>query len=218
MDVLARIDALIQKHSLLDHPFYTKWVEGTLPIEAIQAYAKSYYQFESSFPRFLSAIHSRAEDAQVRQVLLDNLWDEEAGDENHVELWLRFAEALGLEREEIQDGKPSPAADELVQTYRRATENGVAAGLAAIYAYEAQVPAIAQAKIRGLKDHYEVTDDYSIAFWHVHESLDVQHAQGERQMLATVAEADPEAAVAATEQALEAWWGLLTEADSVIAA
>ncbi len=217
MDVLARIDALIEKHSLLTHPFYTKWVEGTLPIEAIQAYATSYYQFESTFPRFLSAIHSRAEDPQVRQVLLDNLWDEEAGEENHVELWLRFAEGLGLDRSEVQQAKPSPAGDELVQAYRRSTESGVAAGLAAIYAYEAQVPAIAHAKIRGLKEHYGISEDYSIAFWHVHESLDVQHADGERRMLATVAQADPEAAVSAAERALEAWWGLLTEADSVAA-
>jgi pyrroloquinoline-quinone synthase len=217
MEALARIDALIEKHSLLTHPFYTKWVEGTLPVEAIRAYATTYYQFESSFPRFLSSIHSRAEDPRVRQVLLDNLWDEEAGEENHVELWLRFAEGVGLDRADVQRAKPSPASDELVQTYRRAAENGVAAGLAAVYAYEAQVPAIAEAKIRGLREHYDVSDGYSLAFWHVHQSLDVEHAAGERTMLAEVAEREPDAAVAGAEQALESWWGLLSEADSVAA-
>jgi pyrroloquinoline-quinone synthase len=217
MDALARIDQLIEKHSLLTHPFYTKWVAGTLPVQAIRAYATSYYQFESSFPRFLSAIHSRTEDPQVRQVLLDNLWDEEAGEENHVELWLRFAEGLGLDRDDMQRAKPSLASDGLVQTYRRTSESGVAAGLAAIYAYEAQVPAVAEAKIRGLTDHYGISDGRSLAFWHVHRSLDVRHAEGERATLAELAGQAPDGAVSAAEQALEAWWGLLSEADAVAA-
>ena len=64
---------------------------GTLPVEAIQEYARQYYAFESAFPRLLSAIHTKTEDPVVRQSLLDNLWDEEHGEVNHAELWLRFA-------------------------------------------------------------------------------------------------------------------------------
>src|SRR5207302_441240 len=80
---------------LLTHPFYTKWVAGTLPRECLQEYARQYHAFESSFPTFLSAIHSRTEDRGVRQALLENLWDEEHGEANHRELWLRFAEGVG---------------------------------------------------------------------------------------------------------------------------
>src|SRR5207302_6666630 len=82
MDVLERIDAAIAERDLLTHPFYTKWVAGTLPRECLQEYARQYHAFESSFPTFLSAIHSRTEDRGVRQALLENLWDEEHGEAN----------------------------------------------------------------------------------------------------------------------------------------
>ena len=83
MDLLDRIDAMIDERHLLKHPFYTKWTAGTLPKEAMQEYARQYFAFESAMPRFLSAIHSRTESAAARQQLLDNLWDEEHGKKNH---------------------------------------------------------------------------------------------------------------------------------------
>ena len=218
MDVLARIDSLIEERHLLTHPFYTKWVAGTLSLESIQGYATRYYQFESSFPRFLSAIHSRTEDPGVRQMLLDNLWDEEAGEDNHAELWLRFAEGLGLTRDAVKAASPTPATRRLVETYRKASEGSVAAGVAALYAYESQVPAVAEAKIRGLKEHYDISNGPTLSFWHVHGSLDVQHAAGERATLAALAESEPEEALSATRDALDAWWGLLSESETAIAA
>jgi pyrroloquinoline-quinone synthase len=69
--------------------------------ESLKQYAKEYFHFEAMYPTFLSAVHSRCSDRKARQLLLDNLWDEEHGEENHVELWLRFCDALGLDREEV---------------------------------------------------------------------------------------------------------------------
>ena len=83
MDLIDRIDALIKDRHLLTHPFYVRWREGTLPVEAIQEYTRQYYAFESAFPRLLSAIHTRTEDSVVRQSILTNLWDEEHGEVNH---------------------------------------------------------------------------------------------------------------------------------------
>ena len=213
MQTLARIDALIQERSLLTHSFYTRWVAGELPPEAIREYATRYYHFESSFPRFLSAIHTRTDNAELRQMLLDNLWDEEAGEDNHAELWLRFAEGVGANREDVKKGEASPATQALVDTYRRASEGPAAGGVAAIYAYEKQVPEIAKAKIESLRDHYEVSDDYPLTFWRVHEQLDVQHSGSERAMLATLADEEPEAAITETHAALEAWWEFLSEVE-----
>ena len=54
-----------------------------------------YYAHVSNFPIYISATHSRCDDIKVRQLLLENLNDEEKGEENHPELWMRFAEGLG---------------------------------------------------------------------------------------------------------------------------
>ncbi|HWH24869.1 MAG TPA: CADD family putative folate metabolism protein [Candidatus Limnocylindria bacterium] len=215
MELLDRIDALIDERHLLKHPFYTKWTEGTLPIESLQEYARQYYAFEAAFPRFISAIHSRTEQADSRQQLLDNLWDEEHGEVNHAELWLRFAEGIGVERDDVRAAQPNGATEQLVALYSELSrEAPVPAGVAALYAYEGQVPQVAGSKIDGLEHHYDVTDDRSLAFFRVHGELDVEHAGAEREMLRRLAaDADPQPIEDATRRALDAWWNFLSAVD-----
>ncbi|HET9540774.1 MAG TPA: CADD family putative folate metabolism protein [Candidatus Limnocylindria bacterium] len=215
--VLERIDALIAERHLLKHPFYTKWREGTLSREALQEYARQYYAFESTFPRLLSALHTRSEDPAVRQSILDNLWDEEHGEVNHAEMWLRFGEGIGVDRDDVRAASRNDGTKQLLSTYWSAvTDAPLAAGVAALYAYEGQVPEVATEKINGLRDRYGVDDARTLAFFTVHSTLDVEHSGAEREMIASLAssEADEEAAVAATSGALDAWWGFLSAVDA----
>jgi pyrroloquinoline-quinone synthase len=212
MSVLERLDAMIEERHLLRHSFYTKWVAGTLPKAALQDYARQYYAFESEFPRFLSAIHTRSERADVRQAVLENLWDEEHGAENHAELWLRFAEAVGVSREDVRGAPRNPGTERLLGAYRDAATS-VVGGVAAIHAYEAQVPKVARAKIDGLRAHYGVGGPRGLRFWEVHETLDVEHSEAERGILAELSASDPEAAERAPGAALDAWWGFLDAVD-----
>lgn len=212
MDALTAIDTMIEERHLLGHPFYRRWVAGTLPREALQDYTRQYYAFESSFPRFLSAIHSRCEDLGARQTILDNLWDEEHGEDNHAELWLRFAEGMGVPRKDVLQAERNPATRALVGTYRKVTsEEPVEAGIAAVYAYERQVPAVAAAKLEGLQTHYGVDDARTVTFWQVHRALDDEHAAGERTLL--LAADNDEVVLRATETALTAWWRFLDDVD-----
>lgn len=214
MDLVDRIERMIDERHLLTHPFYTKWVAGTLPGEALRDYARQYYAFESSFPRFLSALHSRSDRADVRRALLENLWDEEHGEANHAELWLRFAEGLGVAREDVAAASWNPASESLVETYRRACfEDPVPAGVAAIYAYERQVPAVAQAKIEGLARHYGIESGPALAFFETHAVLDIEHADAERRIVAELGPEHEEEVLEATASALDAWWGFLDAVD-----
>lgn len=213
-DLLERIDAMIDQRHLLGHSFYRKWMAGTLPPQALQEYARQYYAFESTFPRFLSTLHARSDQAQVRQALLDNLWDEEHGDSNHAELWLRFAEGLGVDRQDVIEADRSARTVGLVDTYWRVCRDApVAAGVAAVYAYERQVPQVAQAKIDGLKIRYGIVDGRTLEFFQLHSSLDVEHSEAERRMLAGANGEDQAAVVEGAAAALEAWWGFLDGVD-----
>jgi pyrroloquinoline-quinone synthase len=216
MDLIEAIERRIEDRHLLTHPFYTKWQAGTLPREALQDYARQYYAFESSFPRFLSALHSRTARPDVRQSLLENLWDEEHGQANHVELWLRFAEGIGVGRDSVRGAAWNEGSRELVETYSRvSTGASVAAGVAAIYAYERQVPAVAQAKIDGLRAHFAVEDPRTLAFFEVHSSLDVEHSEAERAIVADLGIGHEDEALAAASDALDAWWRFLDHVDPV---
>jgi pyrroloquinoline-quinone synthase len=194
----------------LTHPFYAKWVAGTLPVEALRDYAQQYHAFEANFPRFLSALHSRTDRAQDRAALLDNLWDEEHGEVNHRELWLRFAEGIGAPREGVEQAEWKPSTQALIDTYTRASrEAPVAAGVAAVYAYERQVPAVAQAKIDGLRAHFGVEDGRTLNFFETHATLDVEHSAAERRIIEESSTGMEDDVLAATEEALEAWWTFL---------
>lgn len=212
MDLMDRIDALIAERHLLKHPFYTKWQAGTLTREELQDYAQQYYAFEATFPRLLSALHTRSDRPDVRQSLLDNLWDEEHGEVNHAEMWLRFAEGIGADRESVQGADRNAGTRALLDTYWASVTDGpIAAGIAALYAYEGQVPEVATEKIRGLVEQYGIDDPRTLAFFTVHSTLDVEHSGAEREMIAALAPtpADEEAVLASTRAALDAWWGFL---------
>ncbi len=207
MDLVQKVDAAIDRRHLLTHPFYTQWVAGELSRESLQEYARQYYAFESTFPRFLSALHSRCDRPDVRAALLDNLWDEEHGEANHQELWLRFAEGIGVAREDVRSALRNESTEGLVATYRRTTtEAPVAAGVAALYAYERQVPDVAKAKIEGLKRWYGLADPRTLAFFQTHSTLDVEHADAERRIIEDLGAGQEPEVLETTEAALEAWW------------
>lgn len=214
MDLLKSVDRLIDDRHLLTHPFYTKWQAGMLPREALQEYARQYYAFESSFPRFLSALHSRSDRPEVRQALLENLWDEEHGATNHAELWLRFAEGVGVSREDVRGAEWNEGSRALVDGYREwSSTTSVAAGVAAIYAYERQVPAVAQAKIDGLRAHFDVQDPRTLAFFEVHATLDMEHSEAERRIIEDLGAGNEDEVLATTSAALRGWWSFLDAVD-----
>lgn len=142
---------------------------------------------------------------------LENLLEEERGADNHPELWLRFSEALAVRREEVLSAVLLPETTALVSTFRTLTrERSYLAGTAALLAYEAQVPAVAVAKIDGLKRFYGVTDPRGLAFFQVHVQADRCHAETARQILREHLKPDQAMeVVTACEQALDALWGML---------
>lgn len=99
----------------------------------------------------------------------------------------------------------------MVSTFRTLTrERSYLAGTAALLAYEAQVPAVAVAKIDGLKRFYGVTDPRGLAFFQVHVQADRYHADTGWQILRDHVKPDQAMeVVTACEQALDALWGML---------
>lgn len=203
------IRAVLDEKSLLKHPFYVEWSKGALPLERLQEYARQYFHFEAAFPRFLSAIHTRAESPAIRQHLLQNLWDEEHGERNHVALWLEFAAALGVDPEEVRRSRPLPETAALVEHFRTVSENApIGEALATLFAYEGQVPRVAWEKMRGLTEHYGM-QPAQFEFFSVHLIADVAHSGSEMAAIAETSGADTGRVVEATERACDRLLGFL---------
>src|SRR6478672_1406385 len=182
---LDQIDKDIAAKHLLKHPFYLAWTRGELRREALADYAQQYYQHVAAFPTYLSAIHAKCDDQSTRKELLNNLIDEEAGSPNHPELWLNFAEGLGVSARDAQNAEKWPETKNLIGTFRSVCRDGsTAQGLAALYAYESQIPAVAESKIDGLRRHYGIDSPRALAYFDVHIQADQEHSRVERDLLA----------------------------------
>jgi pyrroloquinoline-quinone synthase len=184
LSFIEKVDSEIQKHHLLNHSFYKSWNEGALEKETIKEYAAQYFQHVSSFPRYLSAIHSNCDDIKVRQLLLENLVDEDKGDENHPELWMRFAEGMGNTREEVKNKITMRETRDLVETFMRLSKSEkYHIGLAALYCYESMQPEISETKKDGLQKFYNIEDENTLKFFTVHMHADKWHRAVVRKLI-----------------------------------
>ncbi|HXV12724.1 MAG TPA: CADD family putative folate metabolism protein [Candidatus Krumholzibacteria bacterium] len=211
-DFLKRLDETIARRALLTHPFYQLWNEGALSLEALREYAKQYYAHVRVFPRYVSAAHSACDDIRVRQLLLENLVDEDEGEKNHPELWMRFADGLGVARDAVRGAALLEKTRESVDTMTRLTRSeDFRDGLAALYAYESQVPMVAKTKREGLAKFYALDDARAVEFFTVHEEADIVHSAVERDLLVEHCRTEDEQtrAIAVADQAAGALWHFL---------
>ena len=95
--LLASLDALIEKHHLLKHPFYRAWVEGKLSRESLELYAEQYYQHVRAFPENLQQLANRTE-GSVRELVEENLAEELEPAAPHPLLWRQFAQSARRQR------------------------------------------------------------------------------------------------------------------------
>jgi pyrroloquinoline-quinone synthase len=209
---LDSIDQQIAAKHLLTHPFYLAWTRGELSKEALTDYAQQYYHHVAAFPTYLSAVHAQCDDQPTRKEILKNLIDEEAGSPNHPELWLQFAESLGLTCDEVRAAEKQPETKALIDTFRAVCgEQPTADGLAALYAYESQIPAVSESKIDGLKKHYGFNDPKGYEYFTVHVEADREHSAAERQMLNQhVNDENAPSVKDSVDRVLSALWNLLT--------
>lgn len=177
MKFIENLNLELDNWHLLKHLFYQSWNAGTLSRETLQTYAKEYYKHVAAFPRYISGIHFQCDDIKTRQVLLSNLIEEEQGQENHPELWRRFAEGLGVKPLALDDKAKLKETNELVDGYYDLVKSDLATGIGALYAYERQTPAVSKSKIEGLKAHYNLNDDRSLQFFKVHIEADEWHSE-----------------------------------------
>ncbi len=207
-EFLQKLDEIVAERHMLQHPFYQMWNEGALTKEMLRQYAGEYYHQVHAFPTYVSATHANTEDMVVRQMLLENLIEEEHGPDNHPELWLRFAEELGMTREEVKERRLLEHTRNSVRILRELSgRSNPAEGLAALYAYESQIPEISTTKIEGLKKFYNLDTKNAIEFFAVHEHADEIHRTVTREALERMCITDDQkqAALDAAREAADAF-------------
>jgi pyrroloquinoline-quinone synthase len=211
------LEERIHRYDLLSHPFYKAWSAGELTGDDLRAYAEDYYPHVDAFPGYLAQLGVRLEEGELRHAVLANMTDEKGGEDSfgepersHSELWLDFVEGVGGSRRPKR--RAAGEVRKLISWFHRiASEGTPEEALAAFYAYESQVPRVAQEKDRLLRDLYGA-DAKTRFYFTLHATADVHHAQVWRTQLEKRVEANPKTAgkaLAAAETAAKALWTVL---------
>jgi pyrroloquinoline-quinone synthase len=196
MDIVQRIDSEIERRSLLKHSFYQMWSEGKLTIDHLQGYSLEYFQLVKAVPKFVEGIAKGTDNRDIA-----NNAKEEA---EHVEPWVKFAGALGVSRNDLVNysgaGKTNAAVAKMMALANSSFEEAVAA----MYAYEMELPKISRSKIDGLKKFYGMEGEDATKYFEIHEETDVRHAQVWREILQKVPADRQQAVLAAAVESLKA--------------
>ena len=208
-ELTARLDRATLESPLLEHPFYKAWADGTLTREDLAHYSTQYWRQVESFPTYLAAIERRLPEGPARDAIADNLRDEVDGD--HAGLWLAFAGALGVNEDAVRSSSVETETSECVGAFTEGTRDRSAAfALGMIYGYESQTPAVAETKVKGLRDSYGV-EGPGLDYFELHGELDVEHTKELGQAIAAIASTpeDVEDAEAGARAGSQAIWRLL---------
>jgi pyrroloquinoline-quinone synthase len=100
----------------------------------------------------------------------------------------------------------------LISTFRNCCgRRGTGVGLASLYAYESQIPAVSEKKIEGLKEFYGFTDPEAYKYFTVHIEADREHAVVEATQIAQLVDAtERAAALEAVGEVLAGLCGILS--------
>ena len=177
MNIIKRIDEMIEERSLLKHPFYQMWSDGKLSQESLAGYSKEYFQLVKAVPSFMTPIIEQAPNFVVSELIANQ--QEES---DHVKPWIDFAVELGVSEDELMSytgltktRKAIFDLNELMNTYE--------GGACAMYAFEKEIPKISQTKLDGLAEFYGMTSDEATEYFKLHTEADIRHVASWRNIL-----------------------------------
>ena len=189
--LILKIDQIIEERSLLGHPFYQTWSEGKLTRDALAGYAKEYFQLVKAVPKFMNPLLENAPES-----MYDELDYNQTEETNHINLWIKFANELGISYNELTNYAGTEKTNKSVATLHSlmtSFENGSAA----MYAFEKEIPKISQIKLEGLAEFYGLTSEDVTKYFKVHMEADIRHTASWKKLIDSVTSDENEAISAA---------------------
>lgn len=201
------LTSVAQRFDLLQHPFYKRWVAGELSRGELAYYAGQYAHVVQAIPRWLSVA------AASDPTHADTLRHHASEESTHIAMWEEFAAAIGVEPAALRAITPNPATASFIDTGDELAARGQ--GPAAVWAIEAQSPAVSAEKLRGLREHYGIGAHNGGEYFAVHQELDREHEAQLRSVMTDRDGAGQVAAIDAATATLRRMWDLLSAVQAV---
>lgn len=177
MNIIKKIDEMIEEKSLLKHPFYQMWSDGKLTQESLAGYSKEYFQLVKAVPSFMIPIIEKSPESVVGE-LVENQQEESA----HIKPWITFAGELGISEDELISYSGTTKTQKAVSDLNQLMDT-FDGGACAMYAFEKEIPKISQTKLDGLAEFYGMTSNEATEYFKLHTEADIRHAASWRNLL-----------------------------------
>lgn len=164
---------------LANHPFVEGISKGTMPMPQIRGWAIQDSHYRRAVPRLSMVRYMRCTDPEIQQRLAGVVAEESEGGQygssGHYQLFLQFAQAIGVSAEEVQNSRPNagPAAHVYWAELIAWTLPWFVA-MAAQLAGEGQYPPAVEKLAAGFQKNYGLSHD-QVAFFDVHGEADEDH-------------------------------------------
>ena len=200
-NLLERIDFEIERRSVLKHAFYQMWSEGKLTVDHLQGYSKEYFQLVKAVPKFVENISSLTTDPSLKMAVSQNLREES----EHIEPWIKFSAAMGVSRNELTNYTTTEKTNDAIFALTHITTLSLEEAVAAMYAYEVELPKISRLKIEGLTKFYGMNSSTdATSYFEIHEEADIRHASVWRNILQNIPAGNDEPSFNAAGVSLDA--------------
>lgn len=146
----------------IHHPYHIAMHNGQATREQIQGWVANRFYYQLNIPMKDAAIMANCPDREVRREWVQRILDHDGapGEEGGIEAWLRLAEAVGLDREQVLSGElvlPGVrfAVDAYLNFARRASwQEAASSSLTELFA-----PHIHQSRLDAWPQHYPWIDE-----------------------------------------------------------
>ena len=177
MNIIQKIDEMIEERSLLKHPFYQMWSDGKLTQESLAGYSKEYFQLVKAVPSFMTPSIEKSPESVVGE-LVENQQEES----DHIKSWIAFAGELGISEDELTSYSGTSKTQKAVSDLNQLMDT-FDGGACAMYAFEKEIPKISQTKLDGLAEFYGKTSNEATEYFKLHTEADIRHAASWRNIL-----------------------------------
>jgi len=150
------------------HPFHRLLHGGKLNKGQVQAWALNRFEYQRSIPLKDAALLARCEDPDLRRAWRGRIVDHDgnSGDDGGIARWLRLTDALGLPREQVQQGEGLlPVTRFCVRAYvrfvaERSLLEAVASSLTELFS-----PTIIGDRVSGMLANYDFVSPEALAYF-----------------------------------------------------
>ncbi len=171
--LIDEINGEIDKFSLLKHDFYKMWQDGKLTKEHLAGYSKEYFQLVKIVPKMVENVLKNNKNNKYDKLILANLKDEQ----EHIKPWMDFASSLNVSDSDLLDYEGTNLTNKSVKDLYDLSESSFEEGVAALYAFEKELPRISETKLDGLKKFYGIDDKKSCDYFDIHREVDIYHSK-----------------------------------------